>query len=195
MGGDFTSIAPIPVTGIAAIPTDLTPNTTTDLHELLQGAEGDVLTVATSGDWIYLGGSFAEFRGETTGPLVKVSLSTGELDPDFQADFIEKFSLAPDPTTDFVSHLTIDESEQTLYVGGFFRNSETSASSVFAKIDLATGDVDASVTEAINGALGEAEVRNLAVSSTMIEICADSSCYGYSKADGSRADSGYTPLS
>ncbi|GAA1899232.1 hypothetical protein [Lapillicoccus jejuensis] len=106
-----------------------------------------VRTVTPVGTGVVLGGDFTSVGGLYRAGLAKIDLSTGRADPAFQAD-----------VDNMVLDLELDATRSSLYVGGSFRTVGGVVRNKVAKLDPATGAVDATFRTGANK-----DVQTLAV--------------------------------
>jgi hypothetical protein len=135
LGGRFNAVNAYQTPGIAVLnPIDGTPNLGCDLQD---GFDGTVLTTASDGTSVYVGGDFAHFRGtETPGGLVRIDPVTCRV--------VRTYFL---PTDDVKSTSALFVSGNSLlinaygprYLGG---QAATSAGHMLIRIDTATGNRD-----------------------------------------------------
>lgn len=135
VAGEFSTYRGANAGGIAKINT-----TTGNLDAVFTQAvmfDGPASALAISGTSIYVGGTFTDYRGTTVENLVKLDLTTGVLDTTFSQ------ITGPD---NYV--LSLYASGTSLYVGGGFTNYRGSTAVRLAKVDLSSGNLDTTFTQA-----------------------------------------------
>ncbi|OFZ01766.1 MAG: hypothetical protein A2070_11590 [Bdellovibrionales bacterium GWC1_52_8] len=104
-----------------------------------QGAGFDyyVSALAIQGGALYAGGAFGEYQGTPAESIAKLDLTTGALDTTFTN---------PTAFDNSVEALAVNES--AIYVGGSFSNYRGVAAPFLAKLNLVSGDLDTTFTQA-----------------------------------------------
>ncbi|MCA9488273.1 MAG: hypothetical protein KC621_00050 [Myxococcales bacterium] len=128
------------------------------------GFNGPVWAIASAGDFVFVGGAFSEYRGETVNSLAKLDASTCELDTLFSP---------PSGATGFdgvVNALLV--SGTSVYVGGELEayRGVTLASGLLAKLDVTTGAADAAFDAAVGEAIFAGSARALAISGSSLFV-------------------------
>jgi hypothetical protein len=119
-----------------------------------------IYALAVSGSSLYVLGNLTSYRGVPNGGLVKLDLTTGASDPAFVV------GIHPDAQS---SALAV--SGNSVYVGGYFLNYNGVASPYIAKLDAATGTVDAGFAAmAAGGGGADGPVATLAVSGNKLYV-------------------------
>ena len=124
------------------------------LQSAFPDANGSVYAIASSGTTVFVGGNFTTIGGIARNGLAAVNGTTGAI-----------LSWNPNPTRSggaTVRSLAISSNGLNLYVGGIFTSIGGQTRNHLAKIDLATGNADATWDPNVNGIEG---VEKMSVSS------------------------------
>ncbi len=103
---------------------------------------GPAFEMIASGDYLYVGGSFTSYRGTPVLGLVKISLTTGNLD----TEFTQATGFNVDWYSSYI--VTLEVVGTSLYVGGNFTSYRGSPALGAAKLDLTTGNLNTTFTQA-----------------------------------------------
>ena len=156
-GGDFTAFNPIYAPGLIALdPTtgDLKTGSCDFAGQL--GGGSSVWAIAESGESLYISGSFSSYAGTTVQNLIKVNKTTCALDTTFsQASGLNTGASA------------LIVSGTSLYLGGGFSTYRVAPANKLAKIDLTTGDLDSTFTQATGF---DSSVQALALSGSSLYV-------------------------
>jgi|GEM_PF-2481371 len=153
VGGAFTSYRGQPANYLAKV--DRRGNLDTTFTQST-GMNGEVNALLINGPFLYVGGWFTSYRGSTANYLAKIDLTSGLLDTTFTQ---------PTGLDNFVSALASDGS--SLYVGGFFTSYRSSTANYLAKMDLTSGNLDTTFTQATGL---DTNVSALAISGTSLYV-------------------------
>ncbi len=163
-GGDFTAFNPTYAPGLIALdPTTGNLKTATCDFAGQLGGGSTVTAIAESGDSLYISGLFSSYAGTTVQNLIKVNKTTCELDT--------TFSQASGPSSSAVALVV---SGTSLYLGGGFATYRGLPAQRLAKIDLTTGDLDSTFTQATGF---DSYVQALAQSGTSLYVGGGFSVY------------------
>jgi hypothetical protein len=148
LGGSFTTVYPYVTSHIASLDFNSgTPNLTCDLGT---GFDAPVRAIAVVENAVYIGGDFANYKGQSAQGLVKLDARTCALDTTFTQSVGFSGAVAPSPgipTIPSVYALASDGS--SLYVGGNFSSYRGLPAGGLAKLDLTTGGLDQTFTQAV----------------------------------------------
>ena len=159
VGGPFTRYRGAPAASIAKLDLASGNLDTTFSPAANNGFDGGVDALAVSGGSLYVGGLFSSYRGvaNSANGLAKLDLTTGDIDTTFSPPG----SATSNGFDGSVESLAA--SAGSLYVGGTFtayRDQASGSLQNFAKLDLASGALDAAFTPA--GANGfDADVQTI----------------------------------
>jgi len=135
-GGYFETYRGLPAQNLAKV--DLTTGNLDTVFTQATGANATVYCLVVSGTSLYFGGLVTSYRGQPAPRLVKVDLTTGDLDTTFTQ------GLGPNTIV-----FSLAVSGPSLYVGGSFTTYRAQPALRLAKVDLATGDLDTTFTQAV----------------------------------------------
>jgi hypothetical protein len=107
---------------------------------------------------LYVGGGFALYNGQTTGPLVKVDPATGLADSAFVAN-----------GTGSGTVFALAASGSSIYLGGEFMTGSNPAVINVAKVDALTGSLDAAFSQSV-GSASPTQVYALAASGSSLYV-------------------------
>ena len=154
LGGAFTAVHPYVTSRVAAL--DLTsgkPNLGCDLGT---GFDSTVRATLLVGNSLYVGGDFSTYKGQPAHGLVKLDAATCALDTAFTqavmfAGNVLPYAFVPDVTSVYA----IASGGSSLYVGGNFSSYRGLPAGGLAKLDLVTGQLDQTFTQAtgVDGAI------------------------------------------
>jgi hypothetical protein len=114
--------------------------------------------LATVGNSLFVVGNFSSYRGAPFLGIVKLDLTTGDLDPTFHS---------PTSLSTAAAISAVAASGSAVYVGGAFTAVNGIASACVAKLDAATGAVDATFSQAPGA---DSQVVALAVSGSSLYV-------------------------
>ena len=162
VGGSFTTYRGVAAPYLAKV--DLSSGNLDTSFTQATGMDSSVIALAVSGSSLYLGGQFTTYRGVAAQRLAKIDLTSGNLDTTFTQ------------STGFGGRVhALDVSGSSLYVGGDFTTYRGAAANKLAKVDLASGNLDTTFTQATG--LGGRSVYALAVSGSALYVGGEFTTY------------------
>ena len=190
VGGKFTSFRGKPVNGLIKIDLltcNLVPDFSSEGVSLSPGSPGYIFALAIQGDALYVGGRFALYQGQAVSHLIKVSASTGGLQPNADAGSFFKEISNIHGNHPQVRTLLIEGN--SLFVGGSFAEYGETPVNHIAKINLETGNLETSFhpsgeTQGVGHSSGIPEVSSLAIAGDRLFIGGDFTSYRGSEAKG-----------
>lgn len=175
VGGQFSHYRGAVVGNLVKIDASSCALDTTFSRAVGVGMPGESVNALTlSGAALYVGGNFNSYRGATVSSVIKIDAASGVLDP--------AFAQAAGPAGQ-VHALAI--SGATLYAGGFFQTYGGSSAPYLAKVDAASGAVDASFGA---GAQLNGPVSALAAGAGALYVGGTFTAYGGTAADLAKLD-------
>jgi hypothetical protein len=159
-GGDFATYRGLPARSIAHLSAQGELDLAFSPPSGKNGFDGPVYALAASGNSVYVGGSFRNYRGSGVAGLVKLS-STGQLDPVFNT------TIQNPPCVDR-SVYAIALRGNTLVIGGDFSAYRGAPARNLAKIDPVTGTLDPRFNPPSYSNGSDGDVRALALTATHV---------------------------